>query len=234
MASKDARSRGAALSGLLLLASYLYGSLPFVYMLGARRNVDLRRTGSGNVGGSNLWAAAGIARGIVGWLGDASKGLVPVLAGRWLGCADGVAQLAGVCGVCGQCWPIFLRFNGGRGISAFVGASFAMNRRAWSLALLPMIGGSLWRVARLPLGAAPSQTELRDTRSKAVPLGCFLAVASFPVACASVPRRAPALLALVIVARRLTAPLPDDAVQGPSVRRAALLYRLLYDRNTSD
>jgi hypothetical protein len=41
------------------------------------------------------------------------------------------------------------------------------------------------------------------------------------------------LLALVIVLRRVTAAHPDDATCGPAVRRAALLYRLLYDRNTS-
>jgi len=43
---------------------------------------------------------------------------------------------------------------------------------------------------------------------------------------------APALLTLVILLRRLTAPLPDDATHGPAVQPRALVYRLLYDRNT--
>jgi glycerol-3-phosphate acyltransferase PlsY len=223
----------------VLLAAYLYGSLPVVYLLGAQRDVDLRRRGSGNVGGSNLWAAAGAVRGLAGWVGDASKGLVPILVARRLGCREEVAQFAGVCGVAGQCWPLFLRFNGGRGISAFVGAAYAIDRTAWVAALLPMIGGSLWRVAGLASRQRDLGTQIKATRSKAVPLGCFLGVAGFPVVYGlrgdvdRTPSPAPALLSLLLLLRRLTAPLPDDAVKGPSVRPRALLYRLLYDRNTS-
>src|SRR5690348_13502871 len=78
--------RSAVGEAAVLLAAYLYGSLPVVYLLGAQRDVDLRRRGSGNVGGSNLWAAAGAVRGLTGWVGDASKGLVPILVARRLGC----------------------------------------------------------------------------------------------------------------------------------------------------
>ena len=48
------------------LAAYLYGSLPLVYLLGRRHNVDLTEVGSGNVGGSNLWVTAGAAPGALG------------------------------------------------------------------------------------------------------------------------------------------------------------------------
>src|SRR3989440_13064609 len=106
------------------LGAYLYGSLPFVYLLGRQRNVDLHRVGSGNVGSTNLWATGGRARGAIGWIADASKGLLPIAVARRLGCRKGIAALAGACGVAGQRWPVLLGFNGGRGISAFVGAPF--------------------------------------------------------------------------------------------------------------
>jgi hypothetical protein len=47
------------------------------------------------------------------------------------------------------------------------------------------------------------------------------------------PVRPALLLAAVILLRRLTAPLPDDVIEGPSEESRALVYRLLYDRNTA-
>lgn len=231
------RKRGVA----LCLAAYLYGSVPLVYALARGGGVDLKRSGSGNVGGSNLWAARGAARGLLGWLFDASKGLLPIAVGRRLGCDEETARLAGVCGVAGQCWPLFLRFNGGRGVSAFVGAALLMNRAAWAAAMAALAGGSVWRVLPL-LGrrAGALSGEIRATRSKAVPLGCFIGAVLFPLLTwarrrdGERPSPAVGALALALLLRRLTAPLPDDAAHGPARRRAALLYRLLYDRNTSD
>jgi Glycerol-3-phosphate acyltransferase len=242
----------------------LYGSLPFVYLLGRQRNIDLHQVGSGNVGSTNLWTAGGRVRGAIGWIADASKGLVPIAMARRLGCDERTAELAGVCGVAGQCWPIFLRFNGGRGISAFVGASFLIDRVAWVAALVPMITGSLWHLGR----RRSRRDRLQVRRSKSVPLGCVVGTLTFTLACwtrgqgaRAASRRdacraargwpaspaageagqcpqgtmalAPGLLTLVILLRRLTAPLPDDATHGPAVQPRALVYRLLYDRNTS-
>ncbi|HST89890.1 MAG TPA: glycerol-3-phosphate acyltransferase [Ktedonobacterales bacterium] len=244
-----ARTRAGTRAVVAGGAAYLYGSLPLVYLLGRRRRVDLKRVGSGNVGATNLLAAAGFAGAALGWLFDASKGLLPIAVCRRLGYDERTARLAGVCGAAGQCWPLFLGLNGGRGISAFVGAAYMMDRRAWGGALLPMIAGSLWHVAGRP---AHRSDDTADTdggsrhggRGKAVPLGCFVSALAFPALCAAfdldAPKRrkapttpAPALLALVILLRRLTAPLPDDATHGPAVQPRALLYRLLYDRNTS-
>ncbi|HKV85760.1 MAG TPA: glycerol-3-phosphate acyltransferase [Ktedonobacterales bacterium] len=228
------------LAGALCLGAYVYGSLPFVYVLGKRRHVDLKRAGSGNVGATNLMAAGGPAPATVGWLLDASKGLAPVVVARSLGCADEVAGLAGVCGVAGQCWPLFLRFQGGRGISAYVGATAALAPRVWGYALAPMIGGGLWRaLPRLWHSSGIAKSSERAARGKAMPLGCFISADIYPALFAANGRRsasarwAPALLPAVLLARRLTAPQPDDATVGPRRRRVALLYRLLYDRNTS-
>lgn len=233
-------SRSVPFGAALCLAAYLYGSLPFVYLLGRRRHVDLKRVGSGNVGATNLLESAGAAGAVLGWIFDASKGLLPIVLARRLGVTKRVAELAGVCGVAGQCWPVFLRFNGGRGISAYVGASYAIERSAWGAALLPMIGGSLWRVVpRLRHKSGNREQQSRAVRSKSVPLGCFLSALIFPVVSTASTRHhserslAPVLLSGVILLRRLSAPQPDDTTDGPRVRVTALVYRLLYDRNTS-
>lgn len=221
---------------------YLYGSIPLVYLLGKRNAVDLRVSGSGNVGATNLLASGARWLSLGGWLFDASKGLVSPLAARWMRCPEEVARIASACGVAGQCWPVFLGMSGGRGISAFIGASLAIGDDVgWSITLVPFILGGLWRVLpRLWRGTAAE--VLQGARSKSVPFGCFVGVSMFPLVAAIRPRvrvrgRAallPGLVTLVILLRRLTARLPDDVIAGPEVNPAAALYRLLYDRNTSE
>lgn len=239
-AAAGGRRSSWLLASALCLGAYVYGSLPLVYLLGRRRHVDLKRAGSGNVGATNLMAAGGAAPATLGWLFDASKGLAPVVVARSLNCSDEVAGLAGVCGVAGQCWPVFLRFQGGRGISAYVGATSALAPRIWGGALLPMIGGGLWRaLPRVWHSSGIIRSSERAARSKAVPLGCFISAALYPALYAAGGRQTTSarlmstLLPAVVFVRRLTAPQPDDATVGPRRRRAALLYRLLYDRNTS-
>jgi hypothetical protein len=213
---------------------------PVVHLLGRLSGADLKHSGSGNVGVSNLRAVGGVKRAVIGGLFDASKGYLPIRICRRLGYPEEVAELAGICGVAGQCWPLFLRFNGGRGLSSFIGASFLINLRGWRIAILTMAAGSLWRFFssfRYPRRKPGSQPK--STRSKAVPLGCFLGTLAFPLVCyldrhqEGRQRLAPVLLSFLILGRRLTAPLPDDAIHGPARNKQALLYRLLYDRNTN-
>jgi len=229
--------RSAPPAVLVCFGAYLYGSLPFVHLLARQRGIDLAGTGSGNVGGSNLWATAGAKRGIIGWLLDASKGWLPVIVARRLGCTESISQAAGVCGVAGQCRPLFPKLHGGRGISAFLGAALTIDRQALGFALAPIIGGSLWRLpSLLRRRTTPLSERIRTSRSASVPLGCLLGVAIFPLVHARAKgwsRRVPWGLPAVIVLRRLTAALPDDAVEGPRRRPLALVFRLLYDRNTA-
>ncbi len=223
------------LAAIVWVAAYLYGSLPFVHLLARTRAVDLKDIGSGNVGASNLWLVGGARLAVVGWLLDASKGWLPVRAADRLGLGPTVAALAGACGLAGQCWPVWLQFSGGRGVSAFVGASFAVEPVCWLAGVAPLIAGSAWRMVH-PGGRPGLPQTLRSQRSRSVPLGAFLAAVTFPLAI-GLRRRAPllpsVLLGAIILLRRLTAPLPDDVILGPVEERRALAYRLLYDRNTA-
>jgi acyl-phosphate glycerol 3-phosphate acyltransferase len=224
-------------SVLIWIGAYVYGSIPFVHLLAKMRQVDLKDVGSGNVGATNLLSVGGAPPAVVGWLFDASKGLLPVVVARRLGASRDAAALAGVCGTAGQCWPATLGFSGGRGISAFVGAACAIDPLCWAVSLIPFIVGSIWRIApvlarnRHAVGA-----ELRAQRSQSVPLGSLFGVLTFPLLIGVFgrgPLKPAILLVGVILARRLTAPLPDDVVEGPSEESGALVYRLLFDRNTA-
>jgi acyl-phosphate glycerol 3-phosphate acyltransferase len=222
---------------VIWIAAYLYGCIPFIDALARMRSVNLKDVGSGNVGATNLMSIGGARLAIVGWLFDASKGLLPVVVARRLGLSPSAAGVAGVCGAAGQCWPVTLRFSGGRGISAFIGASYAMDPMSWLVALVPFVVGSVWRLAPAVAASGPRiGEELRTHRSRSVPLGSLLGVLTFPAAMwifGRGPLTPAVLLALLILVRRVTAPLPDDVVEGPAEESRALVYRLLYDRNTA-
>src|SRR5258708_39581862 len=97
------------------IAAYLYGSLPLVYFLGRQSGKNLKQSGSGNVGATNLLATGGLKRAVIGGVFDASKGDLPILSYRKIGYYSEVAEIAGVSGVVGRSWSYFLTFSSGVG-----------------------------------------------------------------------------------------------------------------------
>lgn len=112
---------------LMIIAAYLIGSVPAAYLL-ARwfRRVDIRTTGSGNAGVSNLIHLTSKRMGLPVIIFDTGKGLLMVLLARLLGLELYQQIIVGLCVVVGHSWPLFLGFNGGRGILALAGVSFAL------------------------------------------------------------------------------------------------------------
>jgi glycerol-3-phosphate acyltransferase PlsY len=111
-------------SVLLILGSYLLGSVPFgVIVARLTGGRDPRTVGSGRTGGTNSLRAMGPWRGLATGLLDVAKGAVPVLVARQLGATDLVQALVGVAAVLGASRSIFLRFSGGRGVATGVGAT---------------------------------------------------------------------------------------------------------------
>ncbi len=110
---------------LIVLAAYLVGSIPFSYIFPALKGVDVRKVGSGNVGGTNAIRAAGPAVGALSMLADASKALVVVLIVRAIGAGEMWACVAGMAAVLGHDYPLYLRFHGGKGVACTLGFIFA-------------------------------------------------------------------------------------------------------------
>ncbi len=219
-------------------ASYLYGSIPFVYSLGRKNGVDLREAGSRSVGGSNLWQQAGPAAGTSGWLLDASKGALPALAGRRMRLPKLACAIAATAGVAGQCWPLFSGFDGGRGVSAILGASTALAPRETAVMLVPMAGGSSIRAVPLLIRAEGRRVEdlvrLQGENSKAVPLSVGLSIAGIPLLIAALRRRprevvlACSVNTALLFIRRLTA--NPGELKRSNEPVPLLVNRLLYDR----
>lgn len=108
-----------------LLASYLVGSIPCGYIFGKLKGIDLRYHGSGNIGTTNAFRVLGRRTGILVFLCDLAKGLLPALIGKfWGGPIWGVA--AGIASVAGHNWSVFLGFKGGRGVATGAGVAIAL------------------------------------------------------------------------------------------------------------
>lgn len=110
--------------------AYLLGAIPSGLLISRACGVDIRRVGSGNIGATNVFRCVGKGWGVLTFACDAFKGfaaafLLPRL-GAWLGdpVEEGIRiPLFCAClSVVGHNWPVFLRFKGGKGVAATVGA----------------------------------------------------------------------------------------------------------------
>lgn len=108
---------------LVLIGSYLVGSIPSAYLLVRLvKGVDIRKYGSGSVGGSNAGTTLGHWAMVVIGIFDIIKGATVVwLVFVALDLGIAIALLAGLCATIGHDWSIYLGFNGGKGISTILG-----------------------------------------------------------------------------------------------------------------
>lgn len=116
---------------LVVIIAYLIGSIPFGYLIVRHRvGDDIRETGSGGTGATNVSRRAGKAAGVFTLVLDALKGSVAVLVARilvgdgpsadWMGAAAAIATLLG------HIFPVWLGFRGGKGVATGVGIFFVL------------------------------------------------------------------------------------------------------------
>lgn len=121
--------------------AYLLGSIPFgLILVRLVRGQDVRLTGSGNIGATNVARSSGATLGILTLLLDALKGYAAVAlaigASHRAGLDVGLpAALSALCAIAGHVFPIWLRFRGGKGVATGVGAFLGLAPRAVLLVL---------------------------------------------------------------------------------------------------
>ena len=121
--------------------SYLLGSIPFgLILVRAFRREDIRQSGSGNIGATNV-ARTSPVLGLATLLLDAGKGFLAVAIAAWLG---GDKSLAALCAVAGHIFPVWLRFRGGKGVATAIGgyAALAADVTAICLVVFVLLLGS--------------------------------------------------------------------------------------------
>src|SRR5258706_8084866 len=118
---------------LVLVASYLAGSIPTGVLLGRLRGIDPRAHGSGNIGATNVARTLGKGLGVLTLVIDCAKGAGPVLVTRALDLPAEWVAAAGGAAVLGHVFPVWLRFKGGKGVATALGVF---------LSLAPAAGGA--------------------------------------------------------------------------------------------
>jgi glycerol-3-phosphate acyltransferase PlsY len=106
---------------LQVILGYLAGSVPFAFLLARRAGIDVRRTGSGNVGAANVLRTTGTRRAVAVMALDVAKGAAAVLIVHLAAGGASVAALAGAAAVVGHIYPVWLRFHGGKGVAVAAG-----------------------------------------------------------------------------------------------------------------
>ncbi|MFV2029793.1 glycerol-3-phosphate 1-O-acyltransferase PlsY [Neisseria sp. S1] len=122
----------------VILTAYLIGSLSFAVIVSKFYGMDDPRTyGSGNPGATNVLRSGKKKAAALTLLGDALKGLLAVLAARWLqdslGLSDTTIAAVAVAALIGHMWPIFFGFKGGKGVATALGVLLALS---WPTALV--------------------------------------------------------------------------------------------------
>ncbi len=146
--------------------AFSLGAIPFSWIIGRiLQGVDIRSTGSGNVGATNLARAIGFGPGVAALLLDAAKGVAAVLFARWMAGSGQEASmlpaLAGALAVIGHNFTPFLRFKGGKGVATGAGVFGALAPLALVTAVVVFLSivltsrlvslGSVAAAAALPL-----------------------------------------------------------------------------------
>ena len=124
---------------VILVSAYLLGSIP-VGLLLVRATVgkDVRRIGSGRIGGTNVLRAAGPWVAALSILGDFGKGWLAVWLAQTLATPPVVAALAGALAVLGHNHSVFIGFKGGVGAITTLGGAIALH--PWSIPILIAVG----------------------------------------------------------------------------------------------
>jgi glycerol-3-phosphate acyltransferase PlsY len=121
------------LSYLIIIAAYLMGSLSTAIITCKLMGLpDPRTQGSNNPGATNVLRLGGKKAAAITLLGDALKGVIPVLIGQWMAASPQTLALIALAAFLGHLYPVFFGFRGGKGVATAFGAFVAL---AWPVGL---------------------------------------------------------------------------------------------------
>jgi len=208
----------------LIIGAYLLGSIPTAYLVAKwRRGIDIRNYGSGNVGASNVLTTVSKRWSVLVMIVDIGKGILPVWAAQLLGLGAAQQAAAGILAIVGHNWPIFLHFQGGRGVFTMLGTIIMLS--PW-LGLIALVFPYLF--------FAPF---------KQVSLGVTITLVLLPILSGTIPEilgisdPLPVVLGtigmmLILMFRRLIAPRTEISASTPT--HELIVNRILFDRDIRD
>lgn len=129
---------------LTIAVGYLLGSIPWGYLIvKARRGIDVRNFGSGNIGMTNVQRILGSSSALLVLGGDMGKGALSVYLGVLLApfahmSPQVMGGMAGIASIIGHNWPVFLKFKGGKGVAISTGVFLTLTPFPLMLSALVM------------------------------------------------------------------------------------------------
>ncbi len=137
-----------------LLSAYLIGGIPFGYLIGRMRGIDVRTVGSKNIGATNVFRTVGKKWGLLAFALDVAKGLVPTLLAKSFAPTAWLPLAVGVTCVVGHMLTPYMKFKGGKGVAtafgmliglvpALVGVAFLVFVAAFALSNYISLGSCL-------------------------------------------------------------------------------------------
>jgi len=121
----------------LIILAYLFGSISTAIIVSKLwRLPDPRTVGSKNPGATNVLRHGGKAAAITTLLGDALKAVIPVLIAKWLGLSPLIQATVVLAACLGHMYPIFFKFQGGKGVATGFGGIIALT---WPVGLMTLI-----------------------------------------------------------------------------------------------
>lgn len=113
---------------IILILSYILGSIPFSLIIAKINGINLREVGSGNIGATNVARTGNKFLAAIALFLDTSKGFIAVYtAQQFCDNNDFYIYVSAILAVLGHMFPIWLRFNGGKGVATTLGVLVALN-----------------------------------------------------------------------------------------------------------
>ncbi|MDI1471999.1 MAG: glycerol-3-phosphate 1-O-acyltransferase PlsY [Thermodesulfovibrio sp.] len=121
------------MSFLFCLFAFFFGSIPWGYLIGKAKGIDLKKVGSGNIGATNVMRIIGRKEALITLILDILKGFVPVLIVKISPYSENLILIGvvGLLAILGHCFTPFLKFKGGKGVATSLGVL---------LASMPLVG----------------------------------------------------------------------------------------------
>lgn len=119
---------------LLLIFGYLLGSIPFGFLISKAKGIDIRKVGSGNIGGTNVLRILGLKWAALVSILDVIKGVIPAylaihpasIFGGGVNFSDWQIALVAISPILGHIFPAWLQFKGGKGVATVIGVLFIL------------------------------------------------------------------------------------------------------------
>lgn len=165
---------------LAVVIAYLLGAIPFGYLLVKwKTGADVRGSGSGNIGATNVLRTSGRVAGVATLLLDMAKGYAAVwIAGRLTGQDTTWMAVAALAVMAGHAYPVFLKFKGGKAVASFVGAFLCLTPCAVAAEIIVFVGIVAW--------------------TRYISLGSIVGAATFPLAVWLIEKSPVAVVAAIL------------------------------------